>query len=409
MVSFFADHSRMALWNDFTHYLVDPVDGDQFEQDETRTKVGGAASYTRSDTLGTFRMETVFGVDGRYDTIYIDRRHTRDRVVLAHCPDSAYGGGLFVCEADDVRQGRVAGYIRNTTHWLPWLRTVVGLREEYYHGHDRSLVTGYAGGTGQSLFQPKGSVIFGPWRNTELYFSAGRGFHPNDLRGVLGTFAGDRFMQGSVHTPIMTKALSEEFGLRSTPLPHLNTQLSFWRIDFDSELTYDPDEGVNEAGPPSRRQGIEFSAQYNPLPWLELNTDVACSHARYRTHDPQAYGIDGRYVANAPDMIWSFGILLDNKGPWFGGLQVRWLGGYPLLEDNSLRAKGYREVNLDVGYRFTKRLKLTVSIFNLTNAHDDAIEYGYEYRVTPTAKAVTGASVHPLEPVSARFALAATF
>ncbi|MFW7267908.1 TonB-dependent receptor [Gluconacetobacter sp. Hr-1-5] len=408
-VSFYADHSRLALWNDFTHYLVDPVDGDQFQQDETRTKVGGTASYARSDTvLGHIPTETIFGIDGRYDTVYIDRRHTRQRVVLATCPDSPYGGGVDACNADDVQEGRVAGYVQNTTHWRPWLRTVVGLREEYYQGEDRSLVTGFSGHVGQALFQPKGSLIFGPWNRTELYLSAGRGFHSNDLRGVVGTFSGDRFTAGSVQSPLMTKAVSEEIGIRSSPLAHLATQLSFWRIDFDSELIYDPDEGVNEAGPPSRRQGIEFSAQYNPLPWMELNTDVAYSHARYRVRDPEYYGIDGRYVANAPDMIWSFGVLIDDKGPWFGGLQVRWLGGYPLLEDNSLRAKGYREVNLDVGYRFSKWLKATVSIFNLTNSHDNAIEYGYDYRISPTAGPVTGASVHPLEPISARFALTLT-
>lgn len=403
---FYADHSRLSLWNNFTHYLEDPVDGDQFQQDETRTKVGGALTYTRSDTLfGTMPTETVFGIDGRYDTIYIDRRHTSQRVVLANCPDSPYGGGLYVCNADAVQEGRVAGYVQNTLHWLPWLRTVTGLREEYYHGADHSLVTNFSGNVGQVLFQPKGSLIFGPWKKTELYLSAGRGFHSNDLRGVVGTFSGDRFTAGSVQTPLMTKAFSEEIGLRSTPLRHLNTQLSFWRIDFDSELIYDPDEGVNESGPPSRREGIEFSAQYNPLPWLELNTDVAYSHARYRTHDPEHYGISGTYVANAPNMIWSFGALIDNGGPWFGGLQVRWLGGYPLLEDNSLRSKGYREVNLDFGYRFSKKLKLTVSLFNLTNSHDNAIAYGYEYRTTPTSKAVTGTTFHPLEPISARFAL----
>lgn len=409
VTSFYVDHSRLSLWNNFTHFLIDPANGDQFQQDETRTKIGGTQSYTRSDMLfSSVPTETTFGIDGRYDTIYIDRRHTSQRVVLSTCPDSPFGGGLYVCNADDVQEGRVAGYVQNTTRWMPWLRTVTGLREEYYDGKDHSLVTGFYGHVGQLLFQPKGSLIFGPWNKTELYLSAGRGFHSNDLRGVVGTFSGDRFTGGSVQTPVMTKAVSEEIGIRSTPLRHLNTQLSFWRIDFDSELIYDPDEGINESGPPSRRQGIEFSAQYNPLPWLELNTDIAYSHARYRTHDPEHYGIGGTHIANAPNMIWSFGALIDNGGPWFGGLQVRWLGAYPLLEDNSLRSKGYREVNLDVGYRFNKKLKLTVSLFNLSNSHDDAIEYGYEYRITPTAKAVTGKTFHPLEPISARFALTLT-
>ena len=37
------------------------------------------------------------------------------------------------------------------------------------------------------LFQPKGNMTFGPWYDTEFYVSAGKGFHSDDIRGVLGT------------------------------------------------------------------------------------------------------------------------------------------------------------------------------------------------------------------------------
>ena len=80
------------------------------------------------------------------------------------------------------------------------------------------------------------------------------------------------------------------------------------------------------ASAPSRREGIELSAQYRPLRWIELNTDLAFSRARYRG-DLAAYELDGPFIANAPSFIGSFGVLVDNLGPWFGGLQWRKLGG----------------------------------------------------------------------------------
>ncbi len=39
------------------------------------------------------------------------------------------------------------------------------------------------------MFQPKASVAFGPWYKTELYVSAGQGFHSDDVRGSLGALS----------------------------------------------------------------------------------------------------------------------------------------------------------------------------------------------------------------------------
>lgn len=80
-----------------------------------------------------------------------------------------------------------------------------------------------------------------------------------------------------------------------------------------------------------------------------------------------------------------------------------------LIEDNSLRSPGYKEVNINAGYRFTPRLKLELSIFNLTNSHAFAAQYAYDYRLTPTSAVSTGATGHALEPTSARLAITAGF
>jgi hypothetical protein len=55
----------------------------------------------------------------------------------------------------------------------------------------------------------------------------------------------------------------------------LQTSLSLYRLDFDSELTYVGDAGGTEAGPPSRRYGVEFSNYYKPLKWLSVDLDLA--------------------------------------------------------------------------------------------------------------------------------------
>jgi hypothetical protein len=54
-------------------------------------------------------------------------------------------------------------------------------------------------------------------------------------------------------------------------------------------------------------------------------------------------------------------------------------------------------------------MKIQLSVFNLFNTHAAASQYAYEYQVSPTAAPEFGSTYHPLEPLSARFALTALF
>ena len=208
----------------------------------------------------------------------------------------------------------------------------------------------------------------------------------------------------------MASATGGEVGLRTNIIPRLSIQVAAFHEDFSSELAYDQDQGQDAPGAPSRRQGIEVSGQYHPFQWIEFNTDLAFSKARYRG-DLTDFGLDEPFIANAPTFIGSFGILVDNIGPWFGGAQWRKLGPYPINDGEEFpQAKGYSEVNLDAGYKLNQRLKLQVSVYNLLGSHAYAAEYFYTSRLPgEPLGGVSGFQVHPLEPRSARFTVTATF
>ena len=416
----YAIHSTMTLWNDFTHYLFDPIEGDQEQQDETRDTFGGDAAFTLTHDFGATRSDTTIGLQDRFDSVYIDRRHTHDRVALAYCelanvagtaatPYAAVNGA---CSADQVRLNDLGVYIENTTHWTSWLRTILGLREEDYQASDHSLTLASRQSGGQTLLQPKGSIVFGPWAKTELYVSAGRGFHSDDVRGVFETVPLEGIQNLAVKTPFLAPATGEEVGLRTDIVPKVQVQVAVFQEDFSSELAYDQDQGEDQASAPSRRQGVEFSAEYRPISWIELNTDLAFSKARYNASPAElaAFGLGGDFIANAPSFIGSFGVLVDNLGPWFGGLQWRDLGPYPVLDGQQYpQDKGYSEVNLDAGYKVNARLKIQVGVYNLLNERANAAAYYYTSRLVPTGPEVTGLQVHPLEPISARLTVTATF
>jgi len=201
-----------------------------------------------------------------------------------------------------------------------------------------------------------------------------------------------------------------ELGIRSNIIPKLSMQLALFRQEFNSELRYDADAGEDAASAPSRREGLEFSAQFRPLSWIELNSDLALSRARY-SGDLTAYGLAGPYIANAPAFIGSFGVLIDNLGPWFGGLQWRKLGAYPISDgDQYPQDKGYSEFNLDAGYKLTAHLKLQLSIFNVLNTKANSSAFYYTARLPgEPPEGVTGFQIHPLEPLSGVLKLTMTF
>lgn len=413
-------HSTMTLWNDFTHYLFDPVNGDQEQQDETRTTVGGDAAFTLTKAFSGIVTETVVGLQERHDDEYIDRRHTKDRVPLDYCEladttgtaATPYAAVSDACSADRVGLNDLGIYAQTTTHWTPWLRTVLGLREEDYAATDRSLTLGVKASGSKTLFQPKGSLILGPWAKTELYVSAGRGFHSNDVRGVFDTAPLEGLQNLSIKTPFMSPATGEEVGLRTNIIRKVQVQFAVFQEDFTSEQAYDQDQGEDQASAPSRRQGVELSGEYRPFAWIELNTDLAVSKARYNASlaELARFGLSGPFIANAPSFIGSFGVLVDNLGPWSGGLQWRDLGSYPVIDGEQYpQNKGYSEVNLDLGYKVNPKLKVQVGVYNLFNSKADAAAYDYTSRLVPGGPEVTGLQVHPLEPISGRVTVTATF
>ena len=75
------------MFNDFTHYLIDPIHGDQEEQFENRRVVGGTAKFTLPMSLGSIDNEFAVGVLTRYDSLGLGRLPSQAQVRLsAHQP-----------------------------------------------------------------------------------------------------------------------------------------------------------------------------------------------------------------------------------------------------------------------------------------------------------------------------------
>jgi len=208
-------YNELHLYNDFTHFLVDPVHGDQEDQSENRHVFGGAAHYVVPVPLGPFENQIATGLLTRYDSLLVGRLPTEARVPLPAEDDPASFSDL-----DRVYLFAGALYLQAITHWTSNLRTVLGVRDDFQHGTDIDYLAqlhenaGYTnGGTARaSLFQPKASLIFTPTAYLEFYAGIGRGFHSADLRGVNQDTSVDL---GLPHTPLLARQEGQELGMRT--------------------------------------------------------------------------------------------------------------------------------------------------------------------------------------------------
>jgi hypothetical protein len=383
--------SNLRLFSNFTYFLRDPANGDQFEQVDRRTVAGAQASHTWRTALGGRDIEHTAGVQLRNDNIAdvgLFNTVARQR--------------LSTVREDSVRQTMKSLYYLNSITWTPWLRSLAGVRADsldYRVDSDNALNSGRGSA---SLVSPKIGLVFGPWSNVEYFVNAGRGFHSNDVRGATITVdpasgaAADR-------VPPLVRAKGGEVGLRASFFKGVQSSIALWRLDIDSELVFAGDAGTTEPSRASRREGIEWSNYLKVSQAVTADFDFNFSRARFKGDDPA-----GNYIPGAADTTASGGLTYA-AGRWSGGLRLRYFGPRPLIEDNSQRSGASLLVNAKAGYELTKQWRVGLEVLNLFDRKVDDITYFYASRLQGEAAGVTDKHFHPAEPRTLRVSATVSF
>ena len=392
-VNAYAIQSRLALTSNFTYFLNDPVNGDQFQQAEHRRVFGGNVSRSFSGTLLGRESTNTIGFQLRHDRL--------DPVGLY----AAVGGQRTgTTQESTVRQTSAALYAENATQWLPKLRSVAGLRADRFDFDVRSSIAANSGKAHASLVSPKLSLIFGPWSKTEYFINAGEGYHSNDARGATATVAPK---EGTPIDPVkpLVRSRGGELGIRTEAVAGLQSSLALWQLELDSELVFSGDAGDTQPSRASKRTGIEWNNHYIASSWLLLDADVAVSRARYTEYDPA-----GAYIPGSIDTVVALGATVTELGPWFGQFQMRYFGPRPLIEDNSQRSKATTLAYLRLGYKLTPTVKVALDVFNLFDRQASDIDYYYASRLAgEPADGVNDIHLHSVEPRRLRLTLTASF
>lgn len=386
-------HNTLDLYSNFTYFDADPINGDQFNQRDRRTTSAINASHTWPLTALGKESENTLGLQLQNDNIRNGLFSTVARQRLS------------TTRADHIVEGSIGIYYENNTRWTDTLRTVAGIRNDFYRFNVDSDNPANSGKATDSIVSPKLAFIFGPWAKTEYYINIGSGFHSNDARGTTITvdpvsgIAADR-------VPPLVRSKGAEVGIRTEIIPGLQSSFALYQLDFDSELVFVGDAGTTEAGRPSRRVGFEFNNYYKPVNWLTIDADVAFARARFQDADPA-----GRRIPGAIEGVASVAVAVDNLGPYFGALQLRYFGPRALIEDNSVRSKSTTTVNGRIGYKLGKHTRIELEGFNLTNRKASAIDYFYASRLAnePVGQSTEDIHFHPIESRSFRITLSKQF
>jgi hypothetical protein len=379
-VSAYLIRNQLDLWSNFTYTMNDPVHGDQFAQPDRRVTSGVNALHTWHAYRGDMvTSDLSVGVQAQNDNIFNALAHTQTRQTLQ------------LTRQDHIIETSRAAWVESATRWGESFRSIVGLRADDYRFRVRSSLgadANRAGSTGDTLVSPSLNLVFGPWKSSELYLNYGQGFHSNDARGAVA----------AIDTAGLVRSRGMEIGLRTEAIPKMQTALSLYRLDFDSELTYAGDEGTTEAGPPSRRVGVEFSNYYKPAKWLSIDFDAAFAHARSR-------GLPEDRIAGAVEGVSQLALTVSQLGAWEGALRLRYFGPRPLLEDNSVRSHASATLHGRIGYRLRRDLRLELEGFNLGNRRVSSIEYYYASQLRGESAPREDIHFHPIESRSFRLTL----
>jgi hypothetical protein len=402
----FVTRYKLALFNDFTFFLQDPVNGDEIEQDDSRTFAGARVDYHYNWVWNDISFRTSVGGEVRYDGIHVDRWDATSqngdfRQRLGRRVDTSSVG--FGGSNDDIDQENVAGYVNEDVVFGPHLRLLAGLRTEFFGFNVSDLNQTYSptaantsGARQFTVLSPKASAVVTPVPGLlDLYANYGTGFHTNMAQIALINGTTQINSDGTAFTVrAIPRIFGGELGARVHLFERVDIAAAAWMSYLQNETVFDADNAVFVPSAPTRRLGVDLEARAKLLPWLYADLDLAQANAT-----AVANGGNGGAVALAPKLYLTGGVTAKHPSGIRGGLRFRYLGPRPAFDEASpeyryftarnlpngqpnpdydptrVNAQGYFLLDAYASYRW-RFLEVSLSIQNLLNSTWREAQFG---------------------------------
>lgn len=373
----FLARSLFDLYSNFTYYLIDPENGDAFQQHDSRLQEGLNAQYAHPHRLGRVAAVLVTGANFHDNQINVGLYPRLRRMPT----------GIFTRARARVTNG--AGYAQESLTFLNGrLLLLGGLRfDEFRFDVEDKVDPERSGAQAAGRWQGKGAAAFTPSRAVPLTFHAnyGRGINSTDARGVVQKPDQPRIAT----TDFYQLGVSSNYG-------RFGVGADAFLIDHSNEQVYIPDDGSFEFKGPSRAYGFEAKTSVAITRNVSLNGGLTkISNAFFKGGDHRVY------VDSAPHFVANAALTVASWRGWSGSLRMRAINHYRLDgDDPSIRASGHTVFDLGIARRIRQGVELNLSMDNLTSRDYYETQNYFESRVTPMAPVVSRIHATPGYPLT---------
>ena len=376
----YASAYYMSLINNPTYSLNDPINGDEFEQEDERVLFGGSlVRQSRFEIMG-LKAAGLFGAEVRVDDVQeLNLFNTRSRL--------RYGS----VREDSARELSLSTYAESEFALSENLRLTIGLRADYIRFDVEALRAENSGTESDALLQPKFGLAYRLSDALELYANYGHGFHSNDVRAAVNRI--DPVTgEDTEAQDILVEGRGGEIGFRYDNLKGFNISLTAFELATDSELVFVGDAGTTEPSDPTRRSGVELNAFYSIRERLVIDLSAARARGHFRGLPDGANSI-----TDAHENVAAAGLTYVGTQGVTASLRVRYFGDAALTEDESVMKENSTLINAGVSYS-AGAWEMGIDVLNLLDAEDDDIAYFFESRLPGEVEAMEDIHFHPSNP-----------
>ena len=383
-------YRRLELLENYTGFLVDPVNGDRRGQAQTAWRFGARSEYTVHLTE-RLALEAAAGVRG--DVLDQSQHHVGRQQEPLETERALTG-------VQTLSHGLLGLRLRP----VEALRLAAGARLDVAHISVQDGVEMGPRATGTlAAVSPRATAEWHLATPLRLFAAYGRGFRPPEARAFTPFKPQRTGLSEDLYTggdPRMTVADSVEVGTRWNPHRAFGTSLSGFATFIERESVFDHVSGVNLELNSTRRLGAEIEVHSSPVDWLMLTADATLVDARF---------VDsGNEIPLAPWLVGGFRAVATHDSGFQAGLRL--LSWAPRPLPHGARGAAMAVLDATAGYAW-RGLRLNLEVENVLNRQIREGEYHYASHWRPGEPPSEIPVVHYVAgpPLNARLSLSAVY
>jgi outer membrane receptor protein involved in Fe transport len=386
----YAGRRRLSLLENYTGYLLDPVNGDRREQRHDALAFGARFS-TETALTNTFELHAGLGVHGETIAQQQERPAVADRAVQRERALTAE---------------QAIGHAAAGIHWdvVPAWQVAAGLRLDAVGAAVRERSTAEATRSDPLLaLLPRVTMQWRIVDSLRAFAAYGRGYRPPEARAFT-SFEAQRTgfseeIRGS-RDAALTFSDSLELGARFAPGRELGVTAAAFATFVASESVLDHVSGQNLELNSTRRVGGELEVSSQPCDGLALAAHVTWVDARF---------VDsGNPVPFAPPLTAGARAIVTHPSGLRAGARVTALAARPL--PHGARGEALVSTDATLGYQW-QSFALELELENLLDRPNREGEYHYasHWQRGETTSAIPALHYAAGPPFNARLTLSAVF